>query len=134
MDGNQQKAVEATLYVATALPGVTSYALPRLVWLANRKKIADYGSVVVEGGDYWGPNGSVGVTRVWNLLCVPSGKPWHILNYCVHPHRAANPGILLGADAECLGWAIEEYGTFSHKRLDEVVSGIVRLLPTEKGD
>ncbi|MDK9725848.1 MAG: Panacea domain-containing protein [Sterolibacteriaceae bacterium MAG5] len=155
---NREKALEAILFIARKLQQPTMHSIAKMLYLADKKHLQDYGRLIC--GDRYIAMGYGPVpSAIYDMMKVPAGRSridpdvdeiiveaFDIAHgRTVVPKREADTSLLAESEIACLDAAIEEHGRKSFGQLTDLthdaawdatdenqpiaLSAIVRTLP-----
>jgi uncharacterized phage-associated protein len=116
-----QKAIEAILYIATRVQNPSFHRIAKVLYFADKQKLAAYGALVL-GDEYVAMKHGPVPSGVYDILKSVRGDGGHaaggraaqafdVVDRClVTPKRDPNLDYLSTADLRCLNQSILEYG------------------------
>lgn len=128
---DERKAVEAILYIAARVGDPGFHRISKLLYFADKKHLARYGSVIA-GDDYVAMRLGPVPSNAYNLMKAVKGvelctngeeaaKAFAVVDdFMVRPLREANLDFLSEADIESLDAAIRDYGSLSFNKLTDL--------------
>jgi|SRR5579862_9429104 len=123
-----QKAIEAILYIAERVQDPSFHRIAKILYFADKRKLASYGALVL-GDQYFAMKHGPVPSAVYDILKSVRGDGHHprtaaaasafqVVDGCrVLPLRRANADYLSAADVECLNLTLEELGPLPFKEL-----------------
>jgi len=128
---DERKAIEAILYVAARVGDPGFHRISKLLYFADKKHLARYGSVIA-GDDYVAMRLGPVPSNAYNLMKAVKGvelrtngeeaaKAFAVVDDCIiKPLREANLDYLSEADIESLDAAISEFGSLPFQNLTDL--------------
>lgn len=126
---NEEKALEALVWLANAKPGITAFYVSKVLFYAEKDHLNRYGRPIVADTFIAMPNGPV-PSAVYDILkgefaylgvaeMVPEAIETQGYAHPLKPRRQPDLTKLSRSDIECLQRALERYGNVPFGRLSE---------------
>lgn len=130
---DREKALEAILFVAHKLHDPTFHSISKMLYLADKSHLQDYGRVICGDRYIAMENGPV-PSAIYDMMKVPTGRTtvdvdWDELikeafdvenSRTIVPKRTPDVDLLAQSETECLLKAIHEHGLKSFGQLSDL--------------
>lgn len=126
---NEEKALEALVWLANAKPGITAFYVSKILFYAEKEHLNRYGRPIIADTFIAMPNGPV-PSAIYDVLkgdfaylgiadLVPDAIDTSGYAHPLQPRRGPDLAKLSKSDVECLQFALDRYAHVPFGRLSE---------------